>query len=526
MRLRITNFGGLAPKQTELNLNQTYATIARDVNLERGSIKPWKKPRKISPETGESIYVDDCCVIKASCDARFAKTGIECDGILAATGVARGPVFTTECPPQWEPLGFPCNMSAPSVSVGGESREDFSLELRSYYYTVVNRMGWESQPSYPSNWARVNTLSPVTVSGFDAPSNAVSVRIYRAQTPLDFGAEKQENVDDAVYLFVGEVPVGGSFTDNIKVAGEACLTEEFDAPPDNLRELCSWREGRLAGLTGKFFAMTERGQPHAWNRKFLVGFYDNPIALRCTARTAYVLTNGRPVALRIHGDCDDGAHPIEVLEAPVSLPIVSRRSAAVHLDGVVYASRYGLVVMSGNQTAIITRDYYTEDQWEQLLPHTMVGEVCDGVYYGTTATTTIRFNLPDDIFATPDNNALTTLSLRPQAMHTAENGRLYMALNNGTYEWNTGEDDMTYHWRGVVQAMPGNARLSAFRVRTSQNITVTHLLNTGKVQTIEVGNEPTRLPVGYMGRDWHVDLMGSGEVLEYVLATSIRELAG
>lgn len=529
MQLRLTKFSGLAPKQTDLNLESSFAVIAENVNLERGTIQAWNEPSRISSTTGESLYVEDCCVITGSCDARFAKTGVDCDNILAATGISDGPVFTTTCPPNWEPLGFPCNMSAPIVSAppakDGLPEGNFSLELRSYYYTVSNRMGWESQPSIPSNWVRTNTLAEVGVTGFDIPNNATEIHIYRAQSPLDFDGALEID-DSAIFLHVGTIPVSQTvFRDNIKVAGSACLTEQFDAPPNDLRELCSWREGRLAGLTGNHFIMTERSAPHAWNRKFLVGFYDKPIALQCTERTAYVLTDGRPVSLELRGDCAEGESPIVVHEIPTSLPIVSRRSAATHMGAVVYAARHGLVAIYQNRAVVLTASFYTEEQWAQLLPHTMVGAVCDGVYYGATKNTMIRFDLPDEIFAEPGTTALTTLTLRPYAMYTAENGRLYMALSGGTYEWNTGEEKMTYRWRGKMHDTKGKVRMSAFNLRTSGNVRVTHYVDTSMIQETEAGNKHVRLPVGFAGEDWQVQFEGKSEIKEYTLATSIRELS-
>lgn len=529
MQLKQTRFSGIAPKQTDLNLEGSFAVIAENVNLERGTIQAWYKPARISVNTGDSIFVDDCCVITGDCDSRFAKTGLGCDTIIAATGIAAHPVFTTTCPPAWEVLGFECGMAAPTVTAPAADENqphgNLSLELRTYYYTVVNRMGWESAPSFPSATIRTNTMAEVQVTGFDIPVNATAIRIYRAQTPLDFEGVLEED-DSAVFLLVGEITTSTPvFVDKVKVAGEACVTENYDNPPDNLRELCSWREGRLAGLTGDSFVMTERNLPHAWNRKFTVTFYDKPIALQCTERTAYVLTDGRPAVLDLRGDCDAGQSPIVVNEIPVSLPIVSRRSAAVHLGAVVYASRHGLVMIAGNQAAVITASYYTEAQWADLLPHTMVGAVCDGVYYGATENAMIRFELPDEIFASADTAALTTLTLRPRAMYVAENGRLYLAMQDGTYEWNSDVDRMVYTWRGKVHDTRGKVRMSAYNIRTAGNVEVTHWLDTAQIQKTTAGNKHVRLPAGYAGEDWQVQFKGVSEIKEYILATSVRELA-
>lgn len=522
MRLALTRFSGIAPKQTDYNLQASFAAVAENVNLARGTLQAWHQPLKIADATGQALYMADCCPITGDCHARFAKTGLDCDAIIAATGVAARPVFTTSCPPAWEPLGFPCNMAAPAVAAQ-TTGEDFSLELRAYTYTVVNRMGWESAPSLPSPWLRCNSVAPVTVSGFDVPPHATAIRIYRAQSPLDFGTEALEN-DDAVFLLVGEVPAStATFTDTVKVAGDACATEAYDPPPDDLRELASMGD-RLCGLSGDSFLMSERSAPHAWNRKYRVQCYDTPRALVAAPGIAYILTDGRPQPLAIRGDCEDGI-AIEPLDVYQSLPVVSRRSAAVHGAACVYASRHGLVLLQGNQAVIISRDFYTPEQWQALRPHEMVGAVCDGVYYGATSTACIRFDLPDDTFTAPDDTALTTLSLRPQAWHTGENGRLYYSDAAGVWLWDGGTEKMPYRWRGKVQYAAGNTRFAAFRLMSDGAVAVSHYSEHGKIATNTAGLQPTRLPVGRHGMEWQVEITGEHEVSAYFLATSVRDLA-
>lgn len=461
------------------------------------------------------------------CHSSFAPTGVGCDRIIAATGISATPVFTTECPPNWERLGFDCVLDAPKAVQQSAVTEDFTMEMRSYYYTVVNRMGWESMPSVPSYWARYNVGGKVTVGGFTVPPNAVHIRIYRAQTPVDWGTPETETSNlQAVYLKVGEIDAGTpTFVDDVIVAGEACVSECYQPPPRDLRELCSWREGRLAGLSGDCLVISERGLPHAWNDRFRVTFYDKPIALKCADRKAYVLTDGRPAVVEILGDCEENAPPVRVTEIPFVLPIVSRRSAAIFATGVVYASYDGLVFINGTDATIITKDYYTPDQWQALLPHTMIGIVHDGHYYGATDTTTIRFRLPDTIFANAENIALTTISYHPKAFCVNAQGYLYLMLDDGIYQWDSGKAKLPYRWKGRVSESDSVLRLSAFRIRTSNNVTVSHWINTRMVQHLDnVGNDAKRLPVGKHGQDFQVEVRGIGEVSSYIAASSVYDL--
>lgn len=524
MRLKQTVFGGIAPKQLDNNMAVEFASIAENVNLERGSIKPWRVPKKVFDDVGKSIYVKDCCAIAAPCEASFAEVGLNCDKVVAATGVMSYPVFSDSCPPNWQRLGFACNMPAP-LAEAADVVQDFTMEKRSYYYTAVNSQGWESQPSFPSDWVSVNTNKPVVISGITAPDTAVSIRIYRAQSQLDFGAEQKDDLEDTAFLFVGEIDAGGdTFIDTVQVAGHACMTEEYGAPPRNLREICSWREGRLAGLSGNTFVMSERSAPHGWNDKYTVTFYDTAIALKCTGKKAYVMTDGRPVIISINGDCAEG-NPLSVHELAQSLPIVSRRSAAVYLDGVIYASDYGLIWLNESGTAVLTGDYYTASQWAKLRPNTMRGAVYGGYYYGITDVSAIRLQLPSNIFPGNEKAVLTTLSIRPEGLYVTDTDELYLAMDDGIYQWNAGGENMLFTWEGKTHDFQGKVRLSGFSLETSGNVEVTHKVDTGAIQTVDnVGNKPVRLPVGFSGRDWRVRIRGKHEVYSYNVATSIRDL--
>lgn len=525
--IKITEFAGLIPKVATRNKSPNFAVVAENVDLEKGTLKPWREPLKIADVdngTGQSLFMTDCCIAVGECDTRFAKTGVLCDEIVVATDLMDYPVYakTNTCPFEWTKLAFDCDLSAPTFTVDVAIDEDFHMENRSYIYTLVNDMGWESQPSYPSVWQRTNTLGQCTVSGLPTGQ---TVRVYRSAVSLDFGAEQPEEVE-AVYLMVGETTTG-TLIDNVKIAGDACVTDEYDAPPDDLREIQSWREGRLAGLSGNVFLMSERSLPYAWNRKFAVTFYDKAIALVCTNRLGYVLTDGKPVVLELRGDCEDGEMPIVVNEIPETLPVISRQSATEYMGGVVYASHNGLVWLNGKEATLITQQHYTPEQWQKLHPHTMKGIVHQGHYYGTTETTTIRFRLPDGVYSREDKYGLTTLSIRPNAWFRSDDDRLYFTLDDGVYQWNQGNNEMTMTWRGNLNTLPGITRFSAYKIIADERGNkIKHFADTREIQDYtHKANSPTRLPVGHHGIDWQVEITGTAEVFEYHLATSIRDLA-
>ncbi|MBE2895534.1 hypothetical protein HPC38_01405 [Pasteurellaceae bacterium HPA106] len=525
--IKITDFGGIVPKIASRNLSPDMAAIAENVNLDHGTLKPFRTAKKISDEGGQKLFVHNCCVTTADCDASFAETGVACDHIIVSTGITDYPSYSQPtCPFEWKKLSFECDLPKPTALFSGELAQDLRRERRSYVYTLVNEMGWESQPSYPSDDITVNTNSEVVLTGLPT-QGAEKVRIYRTQNVLDFGTEQQEVVE-AAYLLVDEINIGQpTYIDNVQYLGRECMTMEYSPAPDDLRQVQSWRDGYLAGLSGNLFMMSERSQPHAWNYKNNVTFYDNAKALICTNKIAYVLTDGRPVLISINDDCEENKPPLSVTEIGEVLPIVSTRSAAEFVGGVVYASQNGLVFINGNTASIITQNHYTPEQWQKLHPHTMRGAVHNGYYYGTTDKVTIRFRLPDTVYARDNKTLLTTLSIKPNSWFRSNDNNLYYSTDDGVYWWDQGEDLMDMHWRGNLNTLPSIIHFGAYKVIANDhgNI-IKHFTDKREIQSYEHHhNNPVRLPVGQRGLDWQVDIKGKAEVFEYHIAPSIRELS-
>lgn len=535
MPITINNFAGIAPKIYDRKAKDNMAEIAENVNLDHGSLKPIREPKKVSDAVGGSIFVEDCCYITGDCDTSFTQFGFGCDEIIVATGLYDEPVYTRskDCPPVWKPLGYPCDLPKPKARQTTAIEKDLSLEHRSYYYTLVNDMGWESQPSYPSDYIEANTGEPVQVTGIAPPTDDyVKINIYRSSNQMDYGVKQQEVVE-STFLHVGTIGKGEtSFIDNILVAGDANVTEQYAEPPKDLYSIDSWREGRLVGLSGNTVVMSERNRPYAWNSRYTV-YIDKatPKRLVATERKAYVLTDGKPVVLELRGECDDKQPPLAVNDTLEPMPIISQRSAVAYGGGVVYASNAGLIMLNGVVSQVLTQDYYSHEQWQEIHPHTMVGEIHEGYYYGVTDNTTIRYRLPDNIYAKDAATILTTLSLKPIAMHVSNQGRFYMAFDDsdrsGIYEWAAGDDYLTMHWRSKVSVNKAITKFSSYKVvAEGSGNTIAHIVDTRVIQEYQhKHNDPVRLPVGYRGLNWQVDIKGKSEVLEYSLGEGIRDLA-
>lgn len=192
---KLTKFGGLAPRQTPANLHPAMAQVAEDVDLSRGTLRPWRTDKKISDQTGKAIFVDHCCVITSeNCHASISRIETDCQ-FLIASGIKPYPVIARKaaaCEGQWKRLGFPIDLPAPNAQRLGALSQDFNQELRQYIYTLVDTFGFESAPSLPSEAIYAHNDLSVVVSGLptDFPTYEIAkVRLYCAVSPLDYGEQ-------------------------------------------------------------------------------------------------------------------------------------------------------------------------------------------------------------------------------------------------------------------------------------------------------------------------------------------------
>lgn len=536
MKIVIEKFGGIAPRYSE-NLKFHMAEEAEDVDLSRFTLRPWREPLQVSNLIGQSIWHEDCCFLAdQSCETSYAYKGLECT-FLFATGMTGYPYPVIgkfeDCNLDICRLGFPCDLPPPTVVqtlppppyVEGQTR----FETVAYVYTLVDKYGNESMPSEISDFVDYYS-GAVFISGW--PTNfsgycVERIRIYRTQSEMTYGAETASNstgnffrVADLNILTPGVVDGGG-------IIEGALTTIEYGPPPDDLRQITYWREGQLAGLSGNRLVFSEQNRYHAWPDKYAVMFHDKPLKFLSGRTTGFVLTDGHPAVVKMRHECKgSGCHDVYELED--SHPIISVRSAVVYNDHAVYASKDGLIMLSANgQAKHILAEYYSKDQWMALKPWTMFAAIHDGHYYGFFEDHAIRFRLPDGIYESQGDIALTTLSMRPISAYRSDNDELYLGFADGIYRWNAANTFMNYNWRSAKITMPGIVRMTAYKVCCTQSVIIDHWVNDTLQHSFNVLNQyPQRLPLCAKGIDWNVQFSGQYEVSRYMLATSIADLAG
>ena len=540
--LKLTQFGGIAPRQRPNNLHQAMAQVAHDVDLSGGTLRPWRTDKKVSDKTGNSIFVDKCCYLTSdNCKASYSRIDTDCCFIVAS-GVKDYPVIQRKdnaCNDKWNRLGFPIELDAPNAQFLGTLSQDFNQELRQYIYTLVDEFGFESAPSLPSEPIYAHNGQQVILSGLPTnfPTyNIAKIRLYCAVTQLDYGDPKAEY--DAHFLQVEELDFGTAnyIHQPHTVYGEECLTEEYEPPHECMTDLQYCGNGQLGGLVGTELWLSEPLKPNAFPEAYRYGHFNgNPIRFLCGEQAGYILTDEYPAVIEMESPCQSqGCRSISICEEPH--PIISYQSACLYNGACFFATKDGLVMLMGSQSKIVTTHLYTKDQWQAIAPWTMIGVVHDGYYFGFTETHSIRFKIPDNIHEEVQIETLTTLSIRPIAVYRSDQDELFFATADGIFQWNVGGDWKTFRWMGKLNTTPGYTAFTAYKL--VHDYTPTHVKHTAYKrhrsemvqesvilgEKIVIDSRPHRLKGGYSTLQFDVEITGQGEVLEYHVATSVAEL--
>lgn len=546
--IKLTQFSGLIPRVQSQNLPQAGAQEALDVDLSRQTLRAWRTDKFINEKKGNFLFADRCCFITdENCKASVSRINTDCC-YLIASGLSNYPypVIARKqdgCENQWQRLGFPVELPAPYAQLNGLLSNDWNNEARQYIYTLVDSFGNESAPSLPSEPIYAHNDLPVIISSIptEFPTyNVESIRIYCAVTHLDYGNVKESEQQDAYFLLVDEIPFGRSVyvhqphTDY----GKECLTEEYEPPTDDIRDLQYCGNGQIGGLVGTELWLSEPLKPHAFPEAYRYGFFNGkPIRFLCGERVGYILTDEYPAVIELGAMPNQhGQRSVSIIEE--TLPLISYQSACFYNGACFYASKNGLVMLSGGSARIISSALWTTDQWQALAPFTMIGIVHDGYYFGFTATTSFRLKIPDGIHSNETPDQLTMLSIRPTAVARGDEGALYFTDENGLYEWNAGDNWKTFKWRGRLNTAGGYTAFTAYKI--VQDFAENRVIHTAYKRhrnelvgdPVTLGDKvvqdsrPHRLKRGYATLQLDVEISGTGEVYEYHLATSVAELGG
>ncbi|SAK62655.1 hypothetical protein AWB76_03287 [Caballeronia temeraria] len=543
---RFNRFGGVLPRYDATLLRENMAASAENVKLWHGRLEPFRRPApRETADVGcvRTMHRFGCCWLAWDDPCvEVAEWLPTCERVYV-TGAAAYPIVAEMpddgCAMDWKRVGLPVPADAPTAIALDTAKPEFTTSSRAYVYCYLNSFGEEGAPSYPSDelldcaeGGRVQVYIPAPPAGWDI----AGIRLYRLAEGFNDGTQAAAPTTTA-YLFVADLPptaqqyVDAATSDTL---GEPMLSEQCTPPPYDLENITQLPDGVLAASRGNEVWFCEPYQPQAWPIDYVLALDDHVKALKWQGGVLYAMTDGHPYA--IAEDCADGQCCRKVFRFPKPAPIVSRKSAVQTPGGVVYASLTGLVLLSGQSINQITGPWYASDDWQALLPHTMVGAIIEGQYAAFTCKSGFLFDLRDGTENDgAQNNDLMPLTLTPNALHTGRDGKLYLAFGNIIHEWDAGAEFIPYRWRSFTLAAPGQMNFAAAKCtfadypwpRMAPFGVQLRFITDGRVvygRELKHSN-PVRLPSQQRRLDFALEVEGVETVREIKFGTSVADLA-
>lgn len=515
-------------------LPDTVGTQSRNQKPGRGDLRPWRQPlavatvpigRKTIYRMGRDVASDAQywlswptvvhAILGFSADDTTERTFYTGDGTPKVTDNTMA-LASTPYPTAHRPIGLPapataCTVTADAGTWTGNTQTYF------YTYTYVNDWGWESAPAPASLQHDRPVDATATLTAFAAPPagnyGIDRIRIYRTQSGSAGAAE---------FFLLREIALGVTTTqDDNRVLGETLATLTWLPAPSDLKHLTALWNGMAAGISEGAVRFCEAYVPYAWPIAYDVIPPDSkPVALGVFGQNLLVLTNGRP--LLVAGSSPDSMDqmPLEFSQACAAPDSVVSMGA-----GVAWASEDGLCWYGAGGARVLTAGVMTRDDWQALKPTTIIGQMYEGLYFGSYDDGTGR----KGFFIDPANpTGLYFLDAGYEAMHFDDlQDQLYILDGVNVQRWDAGATPMTVRVKSKHFRAPAPMNFACAEVVADSYPVTFKLYADGALKHTQTvtSRDPFWLPSGYMALDWHMELETTGAVQGCALATSMQELA-
>jgi hypothetical protein len=407
------------------------------------------------------------------------------------------------------------------------------VSVRSYFYTLVNVHGDESQPSEATEVVVRDFDDAAVLSGFPIPDPDYRVThavVYALMAGVEDGSSAVGG-GESMYYRIGIVQNLGTSPTFLHYPATTPIqdvyVDDYRSPiPTNARDLQWLHDNRIAFLSDERLMFTEPGNYTAMMDKYTLAFADTPKRFIATPKWGYVLTCGRPEVVDLTKQCDGGGCK-NVQQIEENLPIIGHQSPCTYMGAVFYASVSGVVAISGHQATVITDDVFSQEQWDTMSPHELRLAVHHGHLYILGPFSTYRMKLAATPYSKPDGGDLVQLSIRARAVGVSHDDRLIYCDANGTWDLGQGSGFKPYTWSRryefnrpvglqAIRATHRGAGLNAVVQRHLGTFTNTAILPLTSSQVRRMG--------GPMCDAVTITLSGTSEVTQTVLGASPYEL--
>lgn len=573
--IRLIGFRGEQPRLKPRVLPESGAQSAVDCRLDDGGLTPIRRPIGFAEATAghQTIF-------------RFGDEWLSWPGVVHATpgpvDTSRL-YYTGDGAPKMlhagtvYPLALPAPATALTATVGGSGAGD--LQTRIYVYTWVTSFGEESEPCAASNEVDWQPGQTVTLSGFTAAPAGRAItqqRIYRSQTG---------NTGTYLYLIAERTAGATDFVDDVaqNQFQEVLPSLDWTPPPDGLEGLVALTNGMMAGFVGKAVYFCEPYRPHAWPAKFMQLVDHDIVALAAIGTTLMILTKGTPAFAS-----GATPETMRIEASPANIACIGARGVTNLGFGVCYPGPDGLAMISvDGAVRYVSTGLFDRDRWLSFDPANMIGAQHQGQYVGfydvakpdgTVSAGTLLITIGDAPFLVRSalrasaaffdkaNGALCVLEAGSGDIvrfddPTAARAALYW--KSKAFQLPYGESfgvikvdaDLSYSAQELAAAADkaaavvaaNEALLAAGDVGGGINgsciggvdINGDHLLppppsprsiavgiyaDGRRVATVERTNTAVRLPGGFRGEIWEIDVAGVIPVTQIVMARTVNEL--
>lgn len=558
--ISIGDFSGIVPAKGEVYLAPNQATLAQNVKLDSGELRPWFSDASVftvftltaintiyrfdgpvgnTPPHVWLTWSDDVDIVRGpvadTTALRLYYTGAnfaprKTDWMLATGNNTGGQPF----PNNYYEMGVPAPTTAPVAAVQTAGTGD--PETRVYVFTYVTEFGGvintaiaeESAPSPPVTITTNSVGSTIRLNGFGSPPagnyNFKYRRIYRT---LSGGS----------YQLVAEIPIATTQYDDSKTAtqlGVGLASTFYTPPPSGLRGLVAMPNGILAGFVGNQIWFCEPYKPHAWPSSYMLTVDSEIVGLGVFGNSLFVGTKRHPYVVT-------GSTPQTMSQEklPLMQPCISKRSIASDQYGVIYASPNGLVSIGSGVQDVLTDGLFTRDEWRQLNPTSMSGVLYNNRYIGWYYTTTPPY-FRGLVLQRGARPSLSTLSFPGNASFVDPNGNLfaYSGGDNGIYNLDlynaSTEAKNVYEWRSKKFLFNKPTSFAAFKLQADYlarrkfpnlYVEVSIYCDDDLHHVVRVENDGVvRIPGGVRGSSWQFVIKGTLNVRQLLVGSSVEEL--
>ena len=554
---KLTTFTGLSKKVSPRLLPEDMAQNAQNVFLDSGRIEGIPTDVNDPSESGNThpashISTTTRTIFKATSSSWFTFTDDvdvirspikeDTHGRFYFTGSGNFPKYTSlssgvsgsgPYPTASFRLGLPTPgafTAAPSVD-NTSAADGAALSSRAYLYTEITTFGEEGPPSEVTsadivdaeNGATVTLTLPAATSG---NYSIAKRRIYRTDI-------------NGVFRFVKDV-TGTSAVTTTEAVTDDLLGEEIEssdnlAPPDDTTSdhpdgpmlgITTMPNGITAGFSGNTLLFSESFLPHSYPLANQLTTQEDIVAIASIASGLLVTTKGKPL---MASGTDPSA--MAMVEIDANLPCVNKRSLVDMGEYAIYSSPDGLVLASNSGIQLITEQILTRDQWQtEYYPSNVEAYEYEGKYIAFTYDGSNNSTKKGFIFdPRGGKNAFVNLNFYETAgFNDRENDELYLVIDGTLKKFARGTTKRSYLWKSKEffsnrPLSPGIAKVDA----EAYNALTFKLFADGSLKhTQTVANsDPFRLPGGYRGKVFEIQLEGTDIINEVCVYESPQEIA-